>query len=491
MPENTPVELRLPAEAAFIPIASFAAGACARTFGFSQEDAERISLAAEEAMAGAISLGYGGPDDVVELSILRTSLGIEIVLRSRGLPLEREELPVYDPTHAVRSTDVTGLGDLFIDRMMDKVSFSTSDSGHRELRMEKLLPATSVQQDMTVQSEEPLPPRSVCLSIRLAEVGDAEGISRLALHAHDALMFNEHIYYPRRVREMLRSGEMISVVAEGLGGELAGHGALVVTEPGSRIAELTYGFVSPRYRGQRCATKIAALLMENALQRGVTTVQSLAVTNHVHSQRSLLHMGFSPAGLLLAASPASRQWRRVDGDTPGRISNMVFFKRLPPSQAVELYVPPRHRDIIHKIYENLGISVEIATTDTMPPVLETEARLKTVADLKEGWAWMVVQKYGRALKARIATQLHQACSHGLKCILLLLPLDDPATPRMCETFEAMGFFFAGAGPAEECGDGICLQYLNGVHPGYATIHVLGEFAQELKEYVRSCDSRRC
>ncbi len=487
MPANTPVELRLPAEAAFIPIASFAAGECARTFGFPQEDAERISLAAEEAMAGAISFGYGGPCDVVELRIQRTSLGIEMVLRSRGLPLEREELPGYDPTHAVRSADVSGLGDLFIDRMMDKVSFSTSDSGHRKLRMEKFLPATSVQPDRIVPSEEPVPHHSVCLAIRLAEVEDAESIARLALHAHDALMFNEHIYYPRRIREMLRSGEMTSAVVEGLDGELAGHGALVATKPGSWIEELTYGFVSPRYRGQRCATKIAALLMEDALQRGVTTLLALAVTNHVHSQRSLSHMGFSPAGLLLAASPASRQWRRVDGDTPGRIGNMVYFRLLTPPREVELYVPPRHKDMILKIYEHLGVPVRLAATDTLPSVLETEGLLTTVADLKEGWAWMVVQQYGEALKARIAAQLHQACSHGLTSILLLLPLEDPATLWMCETFEAMGFFFAWAGPAEQCGNGICLQYLNKVDPGYAFIHVLGEFAQELKEYVKFCD----
>lgn len=52
--------LDLPADASYIPVATFAARHCAQRIGFSDEDVERICLAMEEACVHAFEFGYGG-----------------------------------------------------------------------------------------------------------------------------------------------------------------------------------------------------------------------------------------------------------------------------------------------------------------------------------------------------------------------------------------------------------------------------------------------
>jgi len=71
--------------------------------------------------------------------------------------------------------------------------------------------------------------------IRLAVPEDAEDIARIAMLSHGSILFHEDIYYPARVREMIQSKQMVSVVAVTDDNTLFGHGALVSPEPDSLV----------------------------------------------------------------------------------------------------------------------------------------------------------------------------------------------------------------------------------------------------------------
>ncbi len=280
--------LNLPASAAYIPIATFSAKNCAQNIGFPGEDVNRISLAAEEAFAHALEFGYGGDHESLQITISRTSLGIRLAVRFHGLPLEIKNLPKYDPAKAMAHGDVTGISLLLIEKMLDKASFATDSDGFRTVSIEKILP-TQMVDELAIPKSPKTPSGAVENTLRLANPEDAEAISRLAFQSHGNVLFSEHIYYPGRVREMIATGEMVSIVFETNDTqEVIAHGALLKNAPDSQVEEMTFGIVSPKFRSQGGATAMAEFLEKNAVDRGIYAIEVFAVTSHVHSQRSVL-----------------------------------------------------------------------------------------------------------------------------------------------------------------------------------------------------------
>ncbi|MBE1426269.1 hypothetical protein H4684_002934 [Desulfomicrobium macestii] len=480
--------LDLPADASYIPVATFAARHCAQRIGFSDEDVERICLAMEEACVHAFEFGYGGDRETLKITISRTSLGIRLATTFHGLPLNVELLPKYDPARALEYGDVTGISLLLIERMLDSASFSSGPDGLRTVSMDKHLPA-HIAAD-TAQAARPLEPDdSADPILRQALPEDAEAISRLAFQSHGNVLFTENIYYPDRVREMIRSEEMTSVVLETASRrEIVGHGALVKSAPEAHVEEMTFGIMNPGFRSRGGATAMANFLERNAVERGVYAIEVFAVTSHVHSQRSVLSNGFLESGLLLDTSSASRSWVDSEAGRP-RIGNVIYIKYLKGIAAKVLHVPDRHRQIVERIYAQHGFVVNME--DSLPNDFAPggETTLWSTLDIVEGWAMIGIDGYGRDVLAQVSERVRHACAQGITAIQMALPLEDPATRTMTSAFEDMGFFFAGACPVYDRKEYLILQFINSPQTEYETINVQSDFAHEIKQYVMSCDPR--
>ncbi|SDB45372.1 Anti-sigma regulatory factor (Ser/Thr protein kinase) [Desulfonatronum thiosulfatophilum] len=491
------VSIDFPSKAALIPVIGTTIREYATLAGFSVMDAERLCLAFEEAASYAISLGFGREDDLLRLGLFRTTIGLEMVVRSKGLPLEDEALPTFDPQRFAVAGDDTGLHSFLARQMVDEVTFSLLEGGEREIRLVKHGAVQESEQDKGEEkralSRKPStsPPTRRTLTshaVRLGKPEDSEGIARLALRAHGAVFFNEAIYYPARVREMLEQGEMVSVVAEAASGELMAHCAMVADTPGARVRELTYAFLDTRFKSPGVSEAAYAFLSESARTLGLRAMCALAVTNHIHSQRNLLQQGFKESALLLAASPASRSWREKDGHDPGRIASVVFVNYLHGDDEALLHVPDRHRPMVRQIFQHLGRTSRFA--DVLKRGLpEGPAQIYSESDFKEEWTWISVVEYGHDILKHVGDQLALSCGQGIPVAHLELPLADPATGAVADLVEKMGFFFAGVGLNEDGGEVLLLQYLHGVDPDYDSIHLASPWGRELLEYVRAVDPR--
>lgn len=479
--------LLLPAQAEYFPVVVHAAQLCAQGLGFAAADVDRICLALEEALRDALALGFGGASSRLEVELSRTALSFQLVVRSSGLPLETGRLPKYDPARARDHVDTAGLGALLIESCMDKVAYSTLGADKRELSMQKFLPAHPVAAISPCDAPAPGKPRQAAkveLALRLARPEDAEGICRLALSSHGTLMFNEQIYYPDHVREKLSSGEMLSVVGVAGQGELLGHSALVLKEPGALLGELTYLFVHQRARGLGYAGASAALLLQVARERGLLAVFCLAVTSHTLSQAPMPALGFFDCALLLACSPASRA--KDACSEPGRIGILMFMLPLRPWPEIAVYAPARHRHMLERIFAHGQMPARFCDAPPQVALPEGRGHMHVEGDFKEGWIFFLVSEYGADTGQEVAAQLRQACAKGFPSIQLLLPLCDPATPIFAERFEGLGFFFGGVAQVDATGQKLVLQYLNNTPGDYDNIHIYSEFGRELKEYIRSC-----
>lgn len=480
------VSLTLPAKPEMIPVLRAAAKEYANRLGFPKSDIQLISLALAEAALYNLEFGYGAPDDTFAAAFSRTSLGIQLTLRSKGLPLEEEKLPKFDLDRFSMDVDSTGLSSHLVRNIVDKVTFTTYGSGERETTLIKNFPASEKNLSCNDVAQEESSAKSTNYSIRIARPNDAEGISRLALRSHGNVFFNEQIYYPERVREMLEQGEMVSVVAENAEGRLIAHGALVSELPGACTEELTFGFTDASYRGLGCMNDVAIALLENAAAREVYALCSLAVTNHVHSQRAAHHLGLRDCVLLLAVSPASKSWRKGKNGDPARIANLGMIKYLGEVDAAPVYVPKHHHTMVERIFENLGAK-KAFVVDVENQLPESETCLKTFSELKEGWATIMIQEYGMDVVRQVAAQHQLFCSQDLPFVNLFLPLNDSCTCFMSEEFERLGFFFAGLGPGLDGRENLVLQYLNRTDPTYDSIEIQSTFGQELLAYIQSCD----
>ncbi len=494
---HDPVSLHLPARDRWVGVAVAAAEEYALRLGFAKERVRHICLALDEAAMNAIAFGYGGANDELRITLAGTAHGMHLAVRSLGLPLDEPLLPQYDPGRLVEG-DTTGLGVHLIRRLVDQASFSVKEGGEREISMLALLPIAHSPDPgergeppaALSATDSPLPAQT----LRRATPNDAEAIARLALRSHGTVLFDERIYYPASVREMLETGEMISVVTEAEGVGLTGHGALLLLEPG--VGELTFGFVDARHQGKGCSWGLAEYLIEAAAELGLRVVLASAVTSHVRSQRSALHVGLRECALLTAAGPAASIWREDRADkasvVPGRIADLVLIRCLGEPDPAPLHLPTRHRRMIERILAHIGFGhpqVTDATGEAHLP--DTPSLLETEADFKEGWAFVTVAEPGRDALAQIEAQLHASRAHDIPLTVLLLPLDNPHTPGLCEAAERLGFFFAGVGPGQEGRMHLALQFLHGTEPGFEAMHVYTPFAHELLDYVRSCAPGSC
>jgi len=491
------VFIRIPAKTRILTTALGALREYAADMGFDEPDISWLSLALEEAFCHAISLGYGGEEDALRVVLGKTTLGLQITLTSKGVPLDDEALPQFDQQRLNAEGDMTGMSAFLMRNSVDKATFTILKNNRRKITLFKRLPLTSPASDAEAYPKAPLSGSETpkpSATIRRADHRDAQSISRLALRAHGSLLFNTDIYYPNRISEMLAQGEMHSVVLETAQGEILGHGALVADAPGGLLEEMTYGIVDKRLRGKNYSKELVDALLADAQQRGLHGVYALAVCNHVLSQRSVLSAGFRESALLLAASPPSRSWARPDKAVraevePERIANLLLSRYLKTLPETVLFPPKRHEAMIRRIHEHVGCVERIQRISGQEKMQCRDAELHTKTmridvetDVREGWAWIVVLEYGRQTVARITGHLRQLSDQGICAVYLMLPLDVPATATMTEDFEEAGFFFSGITFSPEGREHLALQYING-KPGLNAVEVYSPFARELLDYL--------
>lgn len=118
------------------------------------------------------------------------------------------------------------------------------------------------------------------------------------------------------------------------------------------------------------------------------------------------------------------------------------------------------------------------------------SQIVTDVEFKEGWMLIVVKEYGPDTFSHLKSEFYKAVVQGIPSIQLGLPLANAMTLEMCSEFESMGFFFAGVSSGYNSSENLMLQYLNGVEPGFESIHTFSDFAKKLKAYVHQCWEER-
>jgi anti-sigma regulatory factor (Ser/Thr protein kinase) len=491
-------KLTLPNDSSYLIIAQLCVRELAKRLGFEDIALREIELGLDEAASNVIEHAFEADESgTFEIIAEGIALGIKIIVKEKGIPFDPDQFPPFDPGSLLDDGPITGMGLFLMKAVMDEVSFVNLGSEGKETHLIKYLHHRNIEEQVPaselkleeVGAPKPSPvQKTFDYDVRLMGPREAIEVSRCAYKSHGYSYFDDHIYYPDRIIALNKNSQMISAVAVSRDNAFMGHAAMLFDHPGDRIAELTFAFVNPEYRGSGCLNRMTEFLFDEARKRKLAGVYAYAVTNHVYSQKPLQKYGINDCGILIGTSPATWRFRAIADEDPQRISMVLSFKYVMEPDPLTLYAPLHHREMIEKLYGNINARHIFVVPETQTPkVSEGESVIETGVLASEGNASIAVSHYGVHVIKQVRSILHDLCLKQIATIELLLSLEDPATFSTVTEFEKMGFFFAGILPGTTIGEALILQYLNNVAVDYEKISVYSEAAKGILAYVKQHD----
>lgn len=469
-------ELRVPATAEFESLVRDFAADAARRSELTEEQQRGIVAAAERGFSLIATIALAQEREPIRLVAACTAAELVLSLFERGLPI--------DDLYARRDpqwNELTG--------EIDEAHWRLHGTAGSELRLVvKLTHGIAEAVDAPGDGGEDVPPAPAQeYTIRRFEPVDAPGVARAFFLTYGYAYDFCAVYVPERLVELNASGRYVSIVAVDAAGDVAGHYALV-REGDEPIADAASAIVLPAHRGRGLLNRLRDRAEREAIALGLAAYYSEPVTDHPRTQRASENFGAKACGITLGDAPRNFIARHMKlSTTSQRQSCMLYVKPLRAREPRTIYAPPRHRAIIARIYEQLGLPVtfEAETMRSGSGVVHTSL---TRGD---GVATISVEEIGAEtpdLVRQAVEDLRATCRLG--AIYAALALEDPGAPELCEAMEEYGFYFAGVGPWMLGGKDSLRMQMPLTPIDLSELVVVGDFGRELLEYV-AAERERC
>lgn len=460
-------ELKVPPEPAFATLVEAFVADASRRSGLPERSARAVVTAASRGFAQiARKLSQGG--DPLRVIASSRPENLEVALVERGLPM--------DDGIARRVPAWSELGE-----GLDGLHWCCHGTHGSELRLTVNTPQQTVAvEEQRTATPEPLAPEQAYV-VRRFQPEDALGVARAFYRTYGYAYDLPAVYVPARLIELNASGHYTSLVALDASGEVAGHYALA-REPGSPVADACGAVVIPEHRGRNLLNRLRAAAEAEAIAQQMAGYYSEPVTDHPRTQSASESFGAQACGITLGEAPRNFLARHMQLAATGqRQSCMLYVKPLRPREPRTVYVPLQHRAIIESVYSRLGLPVNFAAGRS--PAGGPGAFHSGITR-SDRTATVDVEKIGPETAAIVTGAIGdlRRLAH-LGAIYVALPLEDPATPELCQAMESLGFFFSGVGPWMLDGkDALRLQLpLTPIDLG--ALVVVGEFAKSLLHYI--------
>ncbi|MEF2230469.1 MAG: GNAT family N-acetyltransferase [Pseudodesulfovibrio sp.] len=479
-------QLRVPAQGRLLALVQGYVRQLSGAAGLAERETAALELATEEAFLNICDHAYpdGAPGDVLVGGEIREA---ELVLdfQDEGLPFDPSLLK---PEPAAGPDWAGGLGLRLIRHAVDEVAWINHGRQGKSLRLVKRLPGTGVPAapdaapGQPLAREAPLAPMQR-YAVRAMRPGEAMQVARIFWLAYGYSYKNEAFYRPEGMLHLVGTGKLVSFVAVGEDGEVAGHAGLLRPEP-VPMAELALLVVSPAHRGRKIMDSLFDSLVARAREMQLFGLALNPVTSHPISQRQAMEAGGRPCGLDLAACPP-RQFKGLGlnqgpGQRESYLHSFLYLIAPPPAR---VHVPARHRGIAERIYANLGRPFEaLPAVVREPDGPPGDYAVTFDLGLRKG-SVRVRRADGRQWPEMRRAAIDLLEIAGAEKVDIDLPLAQAATPGLCERAEAAGFFFVGIWPhAAEDGDMLRLTRL-AVPFDLGRLRLHSDFANELLDYA--------
>jgi serine/threonine-protein kinase RsbW len=491
--------MQIPAEPKYATAAAAYVCEIARTIGMQKQEIESLEKGIVEAINALIEYSFeAGEKGILEVFCERIPEGFKVSLRDEGLPFSTvtAELSITED----RVGDIPGMAEPIarLKNYLDEIRLHNLGPDGKALVLIKHLKSKNITDYYAACDLEPYEPsaapitlsaeQSKC-SVRRMKPDDAAEVSKTIYKTYGYTYPHDYVYYPEEIIALNESGRVFSAVAVAGDNEIAGYGVFRIWEENPQIVEMAQGVVKPEFRSLGCFRTITQYLLDHAKSLGIKGAFGEPVTNHTISQHTVHGFGFKDCALRLGVLPPGILFKGMNGKTHHKVSMLVQFLYLRAPQALKIYAPQHHKDMIAALYEELGVRAELKQDDAAEAkkaAATSIVKIRQTASLS--CARVLVDRYGRNIVDELRIKVRALCLKKTETINLFLNLSDPLTASYTARFEDLGFFFAGILPGGfKDGDALILQYLNNVPIDYGAIQVKSAIAGKLLAYVRAQD----
>lgn len=470
--------LKIKAELELLPAVLSVMRKVLKQYDLEEDSIRDLELATEEACHNVIEHAYEpGEDGYYKVKIHREPTCFIITVRDQGMPFNLNRLD---------EDKDSDLGVKLMRACTDEIKSKYLGKRGKEVKLIKHFTFKSLDEPLVqvTADEGTLAPKSEKITLRIMRPDETVSLARLIYRVYGYTYPHEDIYYPEKFASMVKSGLVTSCVAVNEQEEVIGHLGVFLETPEDHVGESALAAVDPRYRGRGLFPKMKKMMMDEIASRGLLGLYSRAVTVHEASQKSNVKMGAKETGFILAHSPPTAIFKKMETEENGyRRSVALFYVRVAPDHEQEVFLPAHHQKMLHKIYEHAELNRVLKTADLSNKELSPHSDIHSHHLPEMSSAFLRVNEYGVDFLDELQLQVQELRQKHAELIVLDLPLKDPNTALMCSKIEDMGFFFSGLMPEYLDGDSLRLQYLNNVafHP--ETVDVYSDFGKKIFNYV--------
>ena len=470
--------LTIPNDTSYIPMLQSFVSHSARLAKLDEKFLPRLQLVCEEAFVYVLKNSFEENEDaLVKIETNLKNYHFTLSFFDEGLPFDLS----LSKDYKVDDFSTDGLELFLIKKYTDKVEWVNHGNKGKEFRLSFDIPSQDIFSiDKNKKEKNSVStPKVQDIEIRTFKESDAIKISRIIYRAYGYTYPNEDLYYPQKILDLNKSGELISIVSyDKKSKEIVGHYALERSTLGA-VAECGQAVVSPKCRGMGLMTKMRKLLEQSAYDLGLEGIISQPVTSHTFSQHVNEDFGSSVCGFSFGFVPQKISFKQINQTLSQRESCILYFKLL-KSRERTLYIPKHYENIIDKIYKNIALDYTKSYKKNT-----TENGIVT-SNYSSNWGVGVidVKKIGKNNFTQIKKAFYSLLFNlKAEVIFLNITLEDSNIDDLIKDITKEKFFFSGVHPSMlDAKDVIRFEYLN-VTIDETKIKIYSKNAKEIFDYI--------
>ena len=411
-----------------------------RFFGADDTEAKHLELAAEEAAGFIIKSLQPDKKELFEIEARVIDQGLCFSFRNKGLPVDEENLPVYDSRNPEDSLE--GLPFLLLDSITDAMYFRNEGKNGWVLEFEKRF------RRFTPLKEE-LPPDTktldACskekLSISIAQPKDAYGIIRLTYLTYKYTYVKSSFYFRKELENAIAKQQIISFIAKNSKGEIVVNSSYIRSPYSNSIAEAGVLMSRPDYRKNRALLKVARMQSDflNKGSSGLRVAFSNLVTGHVKSQRLVTAFGYNPTAIKLSVHDRVK-FVGMDTNSNERES-LLYCLHIPDgAKPAIIHIPKEHL----KITDSLISSFNNLTLSIAADSIEKEHSKFAVDRFEsERYAVVIIEQIGRDWVDILRLKIRELIDSSFITIHVHFPSDKPLPSDFEKIIQKFKLFYSG------------------------------------------------
>ena len=450
-------------------------------FGASETEVQKLELAAEEAAAFIINALLPDADESFKISCQPIVQGLSFHFENRGLPVDEENLPVYDSKSPHSSMD--GLPFFLIESVTDAVRFQNRGNAGWVLVFEKSLNAFKSLEPVEETDRELL---TRCgkekLALMVAESDDAYDLVKLTYFTYRYSYVKEVFYYQKKLEEALATGKIISFIGKNSEEEVVINSAFFRSPYCDAIAEAGMLMSRPEYRMNRALLRLTRMQLQYIKEEksDIRVLYSKLVTAHTRSQRLLMAYDFIPTALRLSVHDQA-EFVGLETEEVGRESLLYALTAPNGFDPATLYVPQKHYEITSSLLEGTNV-FEVSTQTKQIENSETQGMVEKEDEDRHGS--ITITTLGQDWHKWLRNHLNVCDNDGLITIHLHIPADQPLPADLDEKLFEMELFFSGVMMKTMQQWELVYTLLQGQHFDFDSVELCEDKAIALHDYMQ-------